>query len=911
MSWIRNVRDLMRRGRLERELDEETQFHLREREHDLVEQGMPQRQAREAARRAFGNLAAIKEHSRQTWGLGALESVARDVGFSFRTLRKQKWMSAVVVLSLGIGIGINTAALTGINGVIFRPPPLYRDTERLVVIRESSPLRRGEFGGVSRPVFEAWKTQPKAAAELAAAGPVRVVSFRREDFPLSIEVQALSANLLPMLGVDAELGRAFRAADEDDGSEPVVVLSHHFWRQHFEGDRGVIGKPIWLDGESHSVIGVMPERFYFQGPRIAMWTPLRRERVDRPGPHQIERSLQVVGKLATGGSAERLLAGLELGLRQVEKQFPAAEQGGQVIVVPFVGADFHLSGIAPGFWLLFGAVLLSLLIACMNIATVMAARWTAQQKETAVRLALGAGRLRLLRQFLTESVLLSSLGGLAAVLFTYGGLRALLAIAPPDARFFDFAIDGTILGFTAALTLATGLLSGLAPALVDTKLDLCEELKLGQVRSVTKGVRQRLRTVLVVAEVAVTTVLLILTGGLVQSYRELDHRRLDFDARNLLLFQINLDAAKYTEKTARAETAGAGDAGGATLAVSPRAFGFYDQVLANLRGVPGISAAAVSLRPPPFDALGGTPVFREPPVEGSRGEPLDAGFNAVSPGFFETLGVAIVRGRGFSLQDNSDAPAVAMVNAAFARRYFPQSDPLAAQLWLDRPVEAGPRQIVGIVADYTNRGVLQPPAPAIYVPLRQQSLRAQAGQQPGPLRVEFVTRTSRNVAELGDLIRREVARLDPFQAVGRITTVEQMIAQGAEEVLVGIGLQAPLVGFAFLLTTIGIYGVLAFAVHRRTHEFGIRMALGADGRQVRRVVVRHGLRMAFVGLLVGIPVSLACIRVLGSVTAVMRSTRWEVLGLTMGLVLAVTAAASYFPARRATRVDPMKALRAE
>jgi putative ABC transport system permease protein len=645
----------------------------------------------------------------------------------------------------------------------------------------------------------------------------------------------------------------------------------------------------------------MPERFRFQDTRVGLWTLLRR---DATTPRQVTRNLSVVGRLGPGHSVEQAHAALETGLRQAEETFPDGEQGWQVRVVPFVGADFHLSGVAPGFSLLFAAAVLSLLIACMNIATVMAARWTARQKETAVRLALGAGRFRLLRQFLSESVLLSALGGLAAVAFTYAGVRALLAAAPPDARFYDFAIDARVLGFTAALTLLTGLLSGLAPALLDTKLNLCDELKQGQLHSAAKGVRQRLRTLLVVSEIAVTTVLLVVTGGLVEGYRDLHHSRLDFDAHNLLVFGLDLDPEKYTDS-------GPEDSEGATPTISPRALDFQEQVAANLAGSPAISNIEVALAAPPFDAYRRRPVFRQSPAGAPATEPLESGFNAVGPAFFEVLGVPMVRGRGFTKQDGREAPAVAIVNNAFARRYWPQSDPLGAYVWLGPASEAEPRQIVGIVADYTNRGMLEPPAPAIYVPHRQQPISAQSGQQPASLRVEFVARLTADSASASEIVRREVARLDSFQAVGRIATVEQMIAQGADEVMLGIGLQAPLVGFAFLLTAVGIYGVLAFAVHRRTHEFGIRMALGADGGQVRRVVLKQGLRMATIGLLVGVPLALASVQVLGKITAVMRSAGWEVFGVTAGLVLVVTAAASYMPAQRATRVDPMKALRAE
>ena len=684
------------------------------------------------------------------------------------------------------------------------------------------------------PVYHTWRELTKLFETIAVASTVGSSSVRFGDFPEPIQAQAISAGLFPLLGVEPLLGRPFLQDDERPGAEPVTLLSHRLWQRRFEGDEAALGQQIWIDGRSYTIVGVMPRRFWFSSPGTGLWTPLQPSESDQSVS---DRSLQAVARLRPNISDEGLHTRLAFSLRQMEDQLPESEQGWGVRIVPLVGV--HLFGLqaAPGLFLLIGAVCLALLVACINVANIMVARWTARQKETAIRATLGAGRLRLIRQFLTESLLLALVGGLLGLAVTSAGVEVMLSFAPLEAQFFDFRIDGRILGLTAAITLLTAVFAGLLPAVFDTRPNLHEELKQGTVHSVTQSPRQRLRRVLVVSEVAVTIILIVVIGAMVRSYQQLDATETDFNSENLLTFRLPLNQDQFTD-----QAPGNGVDGISTL-LNPRVFAFQQELLDRIERLPGVSSVAITLLPPPYDALRRRSFFTVNPAGVEAAERLEAGFNAISPAFFETLGIPLRRGRYFTIHDDRQAPKVALVNEAMARRQWPNRDPVGEYLWGDADLGNEPLRIVGVIRDYTNSGVLRDPEPAVYIPHFQQPLRYAGGQPAVPLEVNFVVRTLSDPTQLANALRREVAEIDPEQAISQVGTVDRLMDQAAEEVILGVYAISPLVGFALLLTAVGVYGVLSFSIARRTHEIGIRMALGADRRKVIEMVSVQSLRL--------------------------------------------------------------------
>ncbi|MCI0540595.1 MAG: ABC transporter permease [Verrucomicrobiales bacterium] len=811
-----------------------------------------------------------------------------DLKFAFRQLRKNPGFTAVAVLTLALGIGANSAIFSIVHAVLLRPLP-YHDADRLVTLWESDPMKGSGSVDVSPPNFADWVRQSSSFERLSFYFVNRAVNLVGEDGSERAVATFASAGLFPLLGAQPILGRAFTPEEDKLGEDGgVVILSHGLWQRRFGGDPGILGKTLVIDSHNRYpqiVIGVMPPDFDF--PRGAeLWLPPWSDPFtsDRRSAHW----LKVIGRLKSGVSLQQARTELQTIQQRIVAEHPEANIGAHVHVVPL--RHQMLGELRPALWVLTGVVGFLLLIACTNIANFLLARAVARQKEIAIRVALGAGQFRLTRQLLTESLLLSLLGGSLGVWGAAASMPLMISLAPPALRSFaGIGVDGPVLLFTLLVSVMTSLLFGLVPALQATRSDLNTTLKDGVRIPLAGPASNRLRSLLVVTEVSLATVLLVGAGLMVQTLGRLLRTDPGFRVENLLVANFDMTSARYSS-TNRPQV-------------------FFQRLMERLALLPGVrSVGGATKLPLRSDSNMQTfSIEHRPPAR--PGELVTGATHACTPDFFRALGVSLLRGRAFTDRDGNEAPRVVIINQTMAQRYFPNEEPLGQRLVLgdrermdtDRNGRPNWREIVGVVADVKSAGLAVSARPEVYSPYQQWPWHS----------ASLVLRTTGDPAELAAALRNEVRSLDKEQPVANIRTMEHILAEAVAQPRFRASLVGLFSGLALALAALGIYGVLAFAVTQRGHEIGIRMALGAQHGHVLRMVLRQGMGLVAVGIGIGLAAASALTRVLRNLLFGVSPTD-PVTFIATALLLGVVALfACWLPARRAAKVDPMEALRHE
>ena len=853
-------------------INEEMRQHLDDEFEALRAQGV---RHDEAMRRLAGDVDELASMRSRRAG-----AVSSDVRFAWRALRKAPGFTAVVVLTLALGIGANAAIFSVVNAVVLRPLP-YTDATRLMVV----------WGNLHRPGVEEipasageyvdYRNGARALEHIAAYDTLGV-NLTGMGEPERVEGAIVSASLFPLLGATAQLGRTFAAAEEQPGHEQVAILSHALWTRRFRADPAIVGRMVEVDGRPVEIVGVMPAAFRFPDETIEIWRPILLDAEALSADNRGSHGLTVLARLKRGVTRAQARADLDAVGAAFRARFPGNYRNGfSAIVRPL--QDEIVGDTSRALFVLLGAVGLVLLIACANVANLLLARAASRRKEIALRTALGASRWRIVQQLLTESVLVALAGGALGLLLAFWGVAALVAAAPDSIpRLREVGVDGRVAGFTALVSLATGVLFGLAPAIRASRAGLHETLKEGGRTSAAHGRAGRL---LVISEIALSLVLLVAAGLLIRSFARLQDVRPGFEPARLLTFRLSLPESRYA-------TFDKGDA-------------FFDELCARLRADPevrGVAATSVL----PFSGQGGSRSFLiegrpAPRPEDSTEEQL----RIVTDGFFRTMGIPVVKGREFTPRDSLAAPRVAVINEALARKLFPGEEPIGQRVAFDKGTSRW-YEIVGIAGNIKHRGLDARDRPELYVPYRQPLLDSWT------VRPMYLTvRTAGDPLTAVAAVRHEVSALDPDQPISDIRTMEERITRsltGRRFNMVLLGIFAAL---ALILAAIGIYGIVAFAVTERTHEIGLRLALGAQRGDVVAMVVRQGMTMTLIGTAAGIAAALALVRVMSGLLFGV-SAADPVTFVSIPLLLAlVSLAACYIPARRATRVDPLIALRSD
>jgi predicted permease len=867
------------------EIDEELRFHLDMRTEENIRKGMSPEEARRAAEKRFGRVTHIKESGYEVRGGGLVETFWQDLCYGARVLRKHPGFTLVAVLTLGLGIGANTAIFSVVNAVLLRPLP-FRQQERLMVMWKHDLTAQHPLVELSIPEVNDWREQSQSFESLAAM-PTSVYGYgyvlTGNGDPVQIESARVSADFFSLLGVQPVLGRDFTAEDDRPGAAHVVILSHRLWRERFNADPNLIGKMITLNDTGFSVVGVLPANFEFpKGAEI--WSPLSGNVGGGALQNRQAVFLQAVGRLKPGVTSAQAEAELNTIIGRIAAAHPETEAAGnRVVITPLV--DYLFGSARLALWMLLVATGLLLTVACANVANLLLARATSRRREIGVRVALGAQRARIVRQLFAENLLLALSGGVLGLLLAYWLMDLLALVAPTDIpRIEGSSISLGVLAFTVGVALLTAFIFGLAPAVTASKIDLTEALSEGGGKTAGGRRRNRLLSALVVAEVAVTSVLLIGTGLVLRSFVKLQQVDAGFDTSNVLTFQLRLQGKKYPDAKAARE--------------------FFRQLIERLEAQPGaLAAGAVLIRP-----LEGTIGWDVPyaTVHQSREEAKRnrvPNFEVVTPHYFRSVGLPLIAGREFTEHDDEESPKAAIISQAMAREIFaPGTDAVGQRIRLFDPADEDSswHTIIGVVGDARYRD-LRDPRWDVYVTYRQFTFP-----------VRYVTvRTASDPAAFAEVVRREVAALDPNQAVTALKTTSQLFSENVARPRFNTLLLGLLSLVAGLLAAVGIYGVMSYSVQQRTHEIGIRLALGARPRDVLSLVVRQGMVLAMVGIGSGLVVAIAATRLLqGLLYGVSVLDPLTFLGMTIALTC-VALLASYVPARRATKVDPMVALRYE
>jgi putative ABC transport system permease protein len=804
-----------------------------------------------------------------------MEIIRQDLRFAIRMLARSPGLTAVAVLCIALGIGANTTAFSVVQAVLLRPFP-YADPERIVGVHMTNLRREIDEGSLSSVELFELRAQSTSFAQVAAyAGRSLVVSGTEE--PERVLGVLISADLFPLLGEQPALGRNFREEEELPGAPPVILLGHDLWMRRFDGDPGIVGRTVMVNSTAHTVVGVMKPRFRFPEEHDA-WVPLGRLAQSEP----LYRRYQVLARLKPGISLDEAAAEMKTIAGRLEKLHPDTNTGWS-IMVRSLRDDFADENIRLVVLTMQGAVVFVLLIACANVANLLLARATARQREVAVRVAFGAGRWRIVRQLLTESVLIALLGGVLGILFGYWGIRWMEASIPAENAppyWIRFDIDGPVLLFTLGMAVLTGLLFGLAPALQAARSDLNETLKEGGRGSGGSVRRNRLRSGLVVGEVALALVLLIGASLFVRSFLKLQNASAGFDTAHLLTMRIYLAGERYEEPEPKIRR--------------------IEDVVRRLETLPGIEAVGVS-NTIPLSGGGsdGGLVLDGRPFP--RGEEPMLFWTGVTPHFFRALDVPVLRGRGFTDREGMERSAVALVNEAFVKRYFPDAEVLGRRFRVQEEAEMGWITIVGVIRDFRDDDIDDEISPVAYLPYPYLATPSTG----------LTIRTALPPSQAMAQVRREIRASDPELPVYEVFTMEQVRQQGFWEFRFFGGMFSVFGGIALFLAAIGVYGVLSYSVSQRVREIGIRVALGAQRGHVLRLIIGQGLRLALAGVGFGLLGAFAMTRVIRSLLYDVSPTDPVSFGLIALLLTAVAWLASFLPANRALQVDPLEALRNE
>ncbi|MGH9834190.1 MAG: ABC transporter permease [Blastocatellia bacterium] len=812
-----------------------------------------------------------------------MQTLWQDLRYGARMLVQNPGFTLVATLALALGIGANTAIFSVLNAVLLRPLP-FAASERLVAVGSTQTTNRAVFSTLSYPDFADFKSQSQVFERLAA--------YQSRGFTLMLEGGAIrlrgavaEADLFPLLGVSPLYGRVLTPAEDKPGGGRAVILSHSLWQNRFSADPQVIGQTAPVNGESYVIVGVMPPGFAFpaQAEPVELWANFaaNTEGSMSPSAQRGNHYLDAVGRLKPGVRPEQAEAQLASLASQLERQYPNDNHGFSVRVTPLLE---RLTGESRrSLWVLFAAVGLLLLIACANVASLLLARALGRRREIALRAALGASRWRVIRQMLTESVLLALVGGGAGVLLAGFVTDALIALAPQNVpRLAEASLDGRVLLFTLAVATGAGIVMGMIPAWQASRLDLQSALKEGG-RSLT-GDRAAARSALLVAQVAIAVVLLIGAGLLIQSFTRLLRTNPGFDAEHLLTLRVGLPAGLYSG--------------------ADQVAGFHQRLLAELESTPGVSAYS-TVQPLPMAGNGIKVGFNIAgrPNQSGLDYPDETRLFLVGADYFRTLGVALRQGREYTARDGLYANQVAIVNEAFARRFFPDRNPLGQRINPTISADERPlpmREIIGVVADARSRNLSEAPEPEVYLHLPQC---------PATGSFTLLLRTRGDAQSLAGFVREAVSKLDRNVSLSQVRTFESYISATLAQPRFNSLLLGAFAGVALLLTAIGLYGVVAYSVSQRTPEIGVRMALGARGGDVFSLIVGQGLKLALLGVGLGLGGALALAQLMEKLLFGVSATDPLTFAGVALLLLGVASLACWIPARRAAKVDPMIALR--
>jgi len=875
-EWIRRLRMLFSGDAFDRDLREEMRLHIEMRQQALMRDGLAPDSARAAAQRQFGNAALLHETSGDAWGWRGLEHLAQDLRYGARALARTPGFTLLAILTLALGIGANTAIFSVVNAVLLNPLA-YRDPGRLVTL-----LHYGN-APVAPANYIDWRDQSRSFDAMAAA-EFWTPNVTGAETPESIPGLHVTPNLFPLLGIAPLMGRAFSPVADDAVAPREVVLSHRLWQRRFGGDRDVLGRSMLLDGEAYTIVGVMPAAFKFApfwATHAELWVPMTfRDRVhSREG-----NSLRVFARLKQDATLRSARAEIAAITGRLERQFPGTNRG--VVVTPL--KENVVGKVETPLLIVLCGVGFVLLIACANVAHMLLARTADRRREIAVRTALGAGRGRVMAQFLTENLLLAGLGAACGLLLAFWGVRALVTLSPADIPRVDtVAVDGRAILFLFGVTGLTAVLFGLAPAMQANAANLSGALKEGG-RGGSDGVaRNRLRGFLVASEFALAFVLLAGAGLMIRTFAAVEALNPGFDPHHVLSMIVSV-------------------AGSREAAEGPREL-FYRQLMERVRGLPGVeSVGAINHLPLAGDLWGWD--FQ---IEGRRkpqpGESPSAVYRIAMPGYFETMRLPILRGRGIAATDDFRAPGVAVINQAAVRRYWPNEDPVGQRISIEDGIWV---TIVGVCADARQYEWTSEPDPEVYLAGLQDRYFL-GGPDTHVSYITLVVRTAGNPADMAPVLKRTVWSMDRNLPISQVLTMDGVVATATAQPRFLTLLLAIFAAVALLLAAVGIYGVMSYAIARRTHEIGIRISLGATRGDVLRMVLRQGMMQALAGSAVGVTGALLLTRLMSGMLYRVRPDdplTFSVVPLVLG---AAALAAVCVPARRAARIEPTVALRQE
>src|SRR5713101_4471329 len=880
---LRRLAALFRHGHLENDLDEELRSHMEMSIELNLRKGMSPADARREALRGFGGIEQIKEIYRDQRGLPMIETTLQDLRFGFRMLRRSPGFSILAILCLTLGIGANAAVFSWVEGILFRPYPAVTHQERLLALTGTA---RGESG----PTYISWPdfvdlqrscTLFDALIVTKIMGTTLSVGDRAERTIGSI----VSANYFGAIGVHPILGRGFeRGEDSGRNAHPVTVISYQLWRGRFKGDPEIVGKAQRLNGVLHTIVGVAPEGFYgtFVGWGMQFWVPASMEENFEGGGYKLEdrgaRWIEAYVRLKPGVTREQGQQEISAAAKRLEIAYPDTNRGRGIKLWPLWQTPFNNARtLLPTLEIMLPVVVFVLLIACANVGNLLLVKSFARRHEMTVRLAIGASRSRLLKQLLTEGLILSAFGAAGGLLVAYWCRHALVLLFPARggvAMHLPGEIDWRVLALSTGVCLTATLLLGLVPAMQTGKIDLAGALKADSAGVVGGGGRAWVRSGLVVMQVSLSFVLLVGAGLLLQSLQKIRNSSPGFSTHGVLDTAVLLVSAGYDAR--RAQT-------------------FQDELLNRVKALPGVESAAFArMTPLSYGSFSSSPIaldgYRPPPEEQPTVQ-----YNEVGPDYFKTMGIPLVSGREFTRADDEKAALVAVVNETMAARYWRGRNPIGERV----QVKGRWMQVIGVAKDSKYESVRETPKPFFYVP-RRQNFTVGAG---------LYIRTPLSPETMAAALTREVHALDPDLALYEVITLQEQVDRSTSPQLVAVTLVGVLAGLALLLAAIGLYGVMSYAVSQSTHELGLRMALGADASNLLRLVMSRGLTLTAGGVLLGAGAALASTRLLGNLLYKVSPRDPLAFGSALVVMTIVSLAACFLPARRAARTDPARALR--
>jgi predicted permease len=869
------LRTLFRRGHANTELQQEFQFHLDRQVAENIARGMSPVEARYAALRTFGNPALLRDQTRVTWGWTVLESLARDLRYSVRALIRTPGFAIIAVLVMGLGIGANVALFTVVRGVLLRPLP-FRNPDRLMMLYEHTDDGLFAYNGVSPGVFTEWQKQNHSFEQLAMIADEGFnLAGAAGQMPEKVRGGNCTWNLLTTLGVEPLLGRNFSAADDQLSANGTALMGWSLWKRRFGGDPAILNHSIYLNGRPYTVIGILPQWFTYPDASIQLWTPMYH---DKPAGYMTllaAHNFGVIGRLKPGVATAEGLADLSVIMRRIhddhlDNAFISKSASSKPLLESMVGE------IRRPLYLLLAATGCVLLIACLNVANLMVARAASRRKELAIRSAMGGGRLRLLRERLMESFLLSAAGGAAGLALAAAAVQWLVRTRLDMSRVETIHVDGAVAAFAAGIIVLCGLFAGLISSLHTQDSRLLELLQDSTRGSSAGPARTRLRMILLSAEVGLTVVLLISAGLLLKSYARLRSSDPGCTTTNVLTMHLDLFGKRYNQPAQLAN--------------------FYSALLAQVRALPGVDAAGFVEAVPGqgYWEDSGFAIVEHPPLP--QGQKQFAISRRADPGYFSAMGIPVLRGHAFDPSRQLDKANQAVISASFAQQYFPGEDPLGKHL----RISSRDFEIAGIVGD-TRYSLNEAPEPMQYFSLLD-------GQQNSGT---LVIRSSHDVEQLAVPVQRVIQNMDRDLPVADVLTMDQLLGKSTLDQSFNTTLLVGFASLSLLLAAVGLFGVLSYIVAQRTGEIGIRMALGAPRAQVLSRMLFDGLRPAVFGLALGLVASVEASRLLRDMLYETRSLDPLVYGAVAFTLLVVAAMACIVPAWRASRIDPMRALRTE